>query len=284
MKKMIITADDYGMCSIVDQAIDDCIAAGLVTTTNVIVNMETRQAASRLRAKFPNLSIGMHWNITAGKPISKPDDICTLVNPATGNFYNVREFFQRCKNKQVDRSHIERELRAQYDIFRDLCGTADYWNTHQNSALNFNTFGIFNNTALKLNITKTRSFRRTYLKERKLNSKISAHLTEFAKKVVFDVWFGWLVPCSGTKLPDGRVIYFDDYQKSESLENICENIVWGSKNIIEMVVHPAISPHHPQFGTLTDVRVKEWKMFTSDKTLQHLESNGVKLVNFDAIL
>lgn len=37
MKYYIITADDYGMCDVVNKAIDDCMSAGLVTTTNVIV-------------------------------------------------------------------------------------------------------------------------------------------------------------------------------------------------------------------------------------------------------
>lgn len=40
MRRLIVTADDYGMCEVVDKAIDDCEEAGLLTSTNVIVNME----------------------------------------------------------------------------------------------------------------------------------------------------------------------------------------------------------------------------------------------------
>lgn len=40
MRRLIVTADDYGMCEVVDKAIDDCAEAGLLTSTNVIVNME----------------------------------------------------------------------------------------------------------------------------------------------------------------------------------------------------------------------------------------------------
>ena len=282
MKKMIITADDYGMCTIVDRAIDDCIEAGILTSTNVIVNMEDLVAAKTLRQRFPNISIGMHWNITAGKPVSSIDRIRTLVDNE-GKFYKVSEFLKRYKKGLIKDTEIEIELMAQYDIFKTLCGKADYWNTHQNSALNFQTFRVFNRTALKLGIERTRSFQRTYIKEKRIPNGIKGCIIEFCKKLVFDIWFGYIIPKSGTKLPDGRMIYFDDYQKTECIKNIGENILWGRKNLVEMVVHPSISPNHPFFGTLTDMRVKEWKMFSSPDTLDYLRKMNIELVNFDSI-
>lgn len=36
MKKLIITADDYGMCDSVNRAIEACAAAGVALSTNVI--------------------------------------------------------------------------------------------------------------------------------------------------------------------------------------------------------------------------------------------------------
>ena len=54
MRYLIVTADDYGMCDVVNKAIDDCMAVGLVTTTNVIVNMDDLAPASTLRQRFPD--------------------------------------------------------------------------------------------------------------------------------------------------------------------------------------------------------------------------------------
>ena len=39
-RKLIVTADDYGMSHEVNQAIEQCIEAGVVSSTNLIVNME----------------------------------------------------------------------------------------------------------------------------------------------------------------------------------------------------------------------------------------------------
>ena len=80
MKKILITADDYGMCQPVDTAIDECIAAGLVTTTNVILNMETLNNAKTLKTRFPHISVGIHWNVTTGKPLLETEQISTLVD------------------------------------------------------------------------------------------------------------------------------------------------------------------------------------------------------------
>ena len=38
MQKLIVTADDYGMCDVVDKAIDASIENGIITTTNVMLN------------------------------------------------------------------------------------------------------------------------------------------------------------------------------------------------------------------------------------------------------
>ena len=75
MKQFIITADDYGMCSIVDKAIDDCASAGLLTSTNVLVNQDDLEAAKTLRNRFPNVSVGMHWNVTDGKPVCNKNEV-----------------------------------------------------------------------------------------------------------------------------------------------------------------------------------------------------------------
>lgn len=281
-RKFIITADDYGMCTPVNQAIDDCIAAGLITTTNVIVNMEDLTPASTLRQRFPQISVGMHWNITAGKPISHPKDIPTLVTEQ-GLFFKLKDFLNRFHKGLISSEDIRTELLAQYNVFRELVGKADYWNTHQNSGLDFKTFPIFNKVALELGIDKTRSFQRVYVKERRLPGGLKGRLVELAKKIVFDVWFGKIIPKSGTKLPDARMIYFDDYQKTDDIKNIADNVCWNGKEIVEMVVHPATVANYHSFGGLTDIRLREWKMFSDPETLKYLNNHGIEMVNFDAI-
>ena len=259
--KFIITADDYGMCSIVDRAIEDCARAGLLSTTNVIVNQGDFTKAKKLKKEFPRLSIGLHWNVTDGLPLSDRDEVSSLVDSETGEFWGVSDFISKFKKGQICKKELRNELILQYNAFKSVCGEPDYWNVHMNSSLDFKTFHFFNSLALELGIMKTRSFR----------------------KFVLDIWFGFQIPMTGTKMPDGRLIYFDSHDKTKDIKNIGENVRWGGKEIIELVIHPSISADYHNFGTLTTVRVDEWKMFTDASTRLYLEQQEIELVNFEEI-
>lgn len=280
MKRIIITADDYGMCVPVDKAIDDCIEAGLLTSTNVIVNMEDLEAVKTIRQRYPQISIGMHWNVTKGKPISQCK---TLINPQTGEFWGVKDFIQKYKNGSINKGEFREELLAQYDIFKVMCGDADYWNVHMNSSLDFETFSFFNILALELGIKKTRSFQRVYVNSCSIPGGLKNCLVEVVKKVVMDIWFGWQIPKTGTSMPDGRLMYFKSDDKTRDIHNVGKNIKWNGKSIVELVIHPATVSDHPGFGTLTTERVKEWKMFTDVKTKQYFHDQGIEIVTFEAI-
>lgn len=160
MQKLIVTADDYGMCDVVDMAIDAGIENGIITTTNVMTNMETLKNAADLRQRYPHISIGVHWNVTTGKPVCTPSEIPTLVN--SDSFYTINEFKKRYSKGLINPLDLEKELEAQYALFKKVCGQADYWNTHENSALHVKAFKVFEKVAKKHDIKATRNFQRVY--------------------------------------------------------------------------------------------------------------------------
>lgn len=282
-KQLIITADDYGMCTMVDKAIDDCIEAGLLTSTNVVVNMEDLAAAKTLRQRFPDISVGLHWNVTAGRPVCNPAEVPTLLNKNTGCFWKVSAFFKKFKSGAINKEELKKELVAQYNVFVGLCGQPDYWNTHQNSSVDFATNKFFNQTAQSLGIFKTRSQQRVYVNQKYPSNSIKDIIVEIAKKTVLDIWFGYQIRKTGTKMPDGRILYFDLSEKTRDIKNIGENIKWAKQKVVEMVIHPSTSPNYPLFGTITHERVAEWRMFSSSATKKYLESIGIKLVSFNSI-
>lgn len=279
-KKMIVTADDYGMCGIVNEAIDRCISVGLVTSTNVIVNMDDLERARTLRERFPNVSVGLHWNVTAGKPLLDKELIPSLVDE-DGIFHPVSTFLKLFHSNRIKKHELILELTEQYQRFKELCGQPDYWNTHQNSAFDFRTFTAFNQLALQFRVNKTRSFRRVYVKERGIFG-IRNLVVEMLKKLTVDFWFGYLVPRTGTHLPEGRIYFFVKNQILDQF-HITNQVSWNNKELVELVIHPAISGEYKYFGTLSHARVCEYQMFSSRQTLDLLTSQGIQLVNFDAV-
>ena len=130
MKRLIITADDYGMSEAVNRAIEEGVSVGFITSINVMVNMPYANDVAEVRRRFPDISIGLHLNLTAGKPVSNCQEIKSLVD-SNGMFYSMSEFRSRWQTKKIKFNEVKKEISAQYLVYRRLIGEPDYWNTHQ---------------------------------------------------------------------------------------------------------------------------------------------------------
>ena len=144
MSKIVFTADDYGMSQGVNEAICDCIHIGILRSTNVMVNMNYLDNVSELLVN--NISVGIHWNLTAGKSVLTKKEIPSLVDE-NGDFYSYDVFVTKLKQRKIDVNDILKELTAQYNKFVSLLGMQpSYWNTHQNIALLPRLTRVFFNT------------------------------------------------------------------------------------------------------------------------------------------
>lgn len=274
MQKIIITADDYGMCDIVNDAIDAGIQNGFVTTTNVMVNMEALEAASTLRERFPNVSIGMHWNVTTGKPVTDPQQIPTLVDK-NGNFFPVTEFKRKYAKGQIQKKDLELELYNQYEMFRKVCGEADYWNAHENSALSTKIFPVFSEVALTYGIKATRTFQRVYFDKFGLNFK--TEVREFLVKNFFNVWFENIRKTF--VMPAARVVSFQKISKTEG-DILLNALKKDGRDFIEVVFHPATVANSPYFGNISTERVKEYEFVSSKEIHEKYIENNFQFVNY----
>ena len=277
MQKIIVTADDYGMVDDVDKAIDEGIANGFITTTNVMLNMESLKNAETLRSRFPNLSIGIHWNVTTGKPLLSNKEVPSLVDEF-GFFWSVREFKKRIKKNLINYVELEKELEAQYCLFEKTCGHPDYWNTHENSALDIKAFKVFKKIAKKHNINATRTFQRVYYDKIGLSCK--KLLREFMVKNFFNVWF--TIIRKDFYMPKARVVSFDKISKTEN-DILMNALKKDGRNNIEIVFHPAITSNNPFFGNISVERVKEYKFVSSKEVYEKYINNGFEFVNFDEL-
>lgn len=274
MSKLIITADDYGMCDLVDTAIDEGIENGMITTTNVIVNMETFRNARTLRERFPHISIGIHWNLTTGHPVSAVEHIPTLVDDE-GKFWRVVDFKKRYSQGLINPTDVEIELEAQYALFEQVCGPADYWNTHENSALNIKAFKVFSKVAQKHRIGATRTFQRVYYDKVDIGWK--REVREFCVRAFFECWFSRIRKTF--KMPSARVVSFDKRSKLDG-DYLLNALLKDGRDMIEVVVHPAISAEHPSFGNISQKRVDEYKFVTSTTIKNRYTASGIEFVSF----
>ena len=278
MQKIITTADDYGMCEVVDKAIDAGIENGFITTTNVMVNMESLHNAKNLRERYPHISIGIHWNVTTGKPISQPEEIPSLVD-SNGEFWKISEFKRRYSKGLIFEAELEKELEAQYSVFEQVCGKADYWNTHENSSLHLKSFKIFAGIAKRHNIGATRTFQRVYFD--KFNLGLKREIREFLVKNFFQIWFNKIR--ESFIMPVARVVSFDKISKTED-DVLLNALKKDGRDYIEVVFHPALISNSPYFGNISTERVKEYKFVSSKEVLERYIFSGIEFVNYSDIL
>jgi predicted glycoside hydrolase/deacetylase ChbG (UPF0249 family) len=90
---VIINADDFGMSGAVNRAILSGMERGLVTSTSIMANMPGFEEAAALARDHQELRgrVGVHLNLTEGKPLSQPILSCRLFCGADGTFHFKRE-------------------------------------------------------------------------------------------------------------------------------------------------------------------------------------------------
>jgi len=115
--KLIINADDAGIDPARNAGIFECIDHGVVTSISVIVGQTGwNDVLSRLKAKVrSNLSVGLHFNLTSGKPLASEHK--TLVAP-DGKFFNKNELLHKTNASGIDEREVIRELTAQLAALR----------------------------------------------------------------------------------------------------------------------------------------------------------------------
>ena len=265
------------MCDVVDKAIDAGIENGMITTTNVMVNMETLHNAKDLRERYPHISVGVHWNVTTGKPVSDPKEIPTLVDK-NGVFWSIGNLKKRYSKGLNSPTDLEKELEAQYELFEKTCGKADYWNTHENSSLHNKTFKLFEKVAKKHGIKATRTFQRVYFD--KVGLPLKREIREFLVKNFFQIWFQKIRKTF--IMPSARIVSFDQNSKTEG-DVLLNALKKDGRDFIEVVFHPATIGESPYFGNISTERVKEYEFVSSKYVHDKYISEGFVFANYEDI-
>jgi len=115
MKRLIVNADDFGLTAKVNQAILAGHENGLITSTSLLANGEAFASAVALSSEAPRLGVGVHLNLTEGRPIAPAASIPTLVNGQGRFARNPAGLWRGIILGRVSTVEIEKELRAQIE-------------------------------------------------------------------------------------------------------------------------------------------------------------------------
>ena len=128
-QSIIVNADDLGYSVWTDNGIFRAFQDGLVSSASLLVNGASAASAAN-RARAQDMCLGLHLNLTEGRPLSPFDSIPQLLSP-DGKLLYKEAFWTAaaaaCKEETSSKSkffdQVVLETRAQLAHFHELTGT-----------------------------------------------------------------------------------------------------------------------------------------------------------------
>lgn len=117
MKRVIVTADDFGLSRGVVEGIIESHQQGIVTATSVMVAAPASEEAFRWARALPSLAAGLHFVLTFGAPVGPPEPLAELLDER-GRFRRV----ESGAHARARADQVRSELRAQLRRFEDGVG------------------------------------------------------------------------------------------------------------------------------------------------------------------
>jgi hopanoid biosynthesis associated protein HpnK len=118
MKSLIVNADDFGLTAGVNRAVIEGHERGIITSATLMANMPGFDEAARLARAHPSLGVGLHFNLTQGRPVAEAAQVHSLTN-ARGEFLGTGAMVAwRSLAGGLRTEEIRAELRAQLEKAR----------------------------------------------------------------------------------------------------------------------------------------------------------------------
>lgn len=130
-RRLIVTADDFGLSLPVNEAIERAHRDGILSAASLMVGApEAPDAVERAR-RLPALGVGLHLTLLNGRPVLPPEAVPDLVGP-DGRFSNsaLRFGIALYASRRLC-GQANREIEAQFARFRETGLPMDHVNGHR---------------------------------------------------------------------------------------------------------------------------------------------------------
>jgi hopanoid biosynthesis associated protein HpnK len=277
-KRIIINADDFGLCKGVNEAVAKAHEVGILTSATLMANMPAAEEAVEMAKLKPSLGVGVHLNLSDGQPVSNEDCVNCLLD-SNGRFtYSPLKLSAMCIALHTVRRAIETELTAQirWVIDRGLMPT------HLDSHKHIHSFPVIFPIVCRL----------------ASRFKIPAIRWPFEPKAVCRNPWPLLTEDGRKKAAIVRTmakinrIQNSDYLKTEALLGIAHTgrvdvnflravTLYSPAATVEVMTHPGLTDDlNPSQTKLVEQRKVEFEALCSEKTKQCFKDSAIKLVHY----
>ena len=284
---LIVNADDCGMSRGITDGIILAHRYGLVTSTSLVANMPASEYAVSRLAAVPRLGVGIHLNISAGRPILPAEKIPTLVD-ANGNFHRAAVMIRKLWRWNVACDEVEAEFRAQVRWMKDRGFGPTHADSHQHLHIYPAAIGPFVRALAAEGIRCTRALRSCAWPPGRVCRADwlgGPHAGSLVRRVFVRLYRRFLqaVALRRFDMPESRVSFFardkrDLASLGASWKTTLANLPPG---IFELACHPGLFERgFSEADPLRFLREEELHWLTSPDWRDAVEGRGVRLISY----
>lgn len=263
--RLIINADDFGITEKVSDAIVTCHLAGSVTSTTLMTNMAAAAYAAEQARGVPELAVGLHFNLTLGRPLSAAG---ALFTDAGGSFCSRYQLLMRIPRKRGVKLALREELEAQWERALELGVQPTHIDSHQHVHVSSVIFDVVAAFALKKNVPLRVPWSWPGRSDRGLKRRIKSAVLRRSNLRNHRLWaplglktnsgFGSVFDLAGT----GERVNVELYRLLLSAWESAEN-----QQLVELMVHPEICDKQLSgLVGITDFGERDYQLL-SDKSI-----------------
>jgi predicted glycoside hydrolase/deacetylase ChbG (UPF0249 family) len=130
VKQLIVHADDFGLTPGVTRGILETHAAGIVTSTSVMIGTPGWDAAAAILPFHPSLDVGLHLNLLVGRPLTPAR---TITHPHTGAFVSLPALVARALTGRLDPDELRAECAAQLHALQAAGARVTHIDSHRHT-------------------------------------------------------------------------------------------------------------------------------------------------------
>lgn len=274
---LIVNADDFGITRGASDAILASHLAGSVTSTTLMSSMDAAEYAVELAGRHPSLGVGLHFNLTLGRPLAEESRVTTLVGPA-GEFLSRGELVRGCLLGKVDARQVSNELELQYQRMRELGLMPTHVDSHQHVHVLPLIFDVLAAFAARERIPLRMPWRwQGAVAGKSVRRRVREFLLDRALHRC-DLRKPKQVPSN-----EGFCSVFDlDVEPSTlTLDSYSQLLQPYRHGVVELMVHPAdVDAALASRTAITAVSDAENRLLRSDQFAKHMAALGCKLESY----
>jgi hopanoid biosynthesis associated protein HpnK len=280
LRRLIINADDFGLSSGVNRAVECAWQTGILTQTSLMPGGEAFDEAVEIARKNPGLQVGLHLTLVQGRPVLAPEKIPGLVGtdgcfPDNPVLVGMKLFFD-----PTVRLQLRNEIEAQILKIKATGIPLSHIDGHLNIQMHPTVFSILAGLMARYDITSFRTTKERLFQNLRLNRSrligksverfIFGTLAHYAESAVSNQEITTAVEVKGV-LNSGQMT--ENY-----LLSAIENLQQGTS---EIYFHPGCLPDAEISRRMPDYRhEEELAALISPRVRERLQQLAITLTNY----